>query len=478
VRHSLLSVLRIIVLLPSYTLVLLIRLLKWLIAPLALLAQLLIGVPLVLMQLRQPLRPRFIATPETDLPDAAWVEFADAAEALAADGFVHYGDFHCDSVIQNAVLWLRLLGQPEQGIGAVVVHIEFTAGVRPARSFVEFATEFSDGRVLSTNNLTMPYSLPSPDYLARLQLKDVWEPRAVCRLHRELVAALARPVSLAKVGQAIRDPADLLANGYAREIAALISQGWLRPDPANPCAAQLSLQGAIMGVWRQAWPLASLHLRAADRRARRLLAEHGIAAEAFAGAAPNIRVTQHTLTASMRISTVRESYDQIRALARCTDSRAELENVVVDLERGESGSARTRQFRYIFGSCADHPQRRIRRLHGFDILLDPVACTVTVSAMEREFEQAEDENEWAELSADSPLAPLRCGPWLHDLDSVLPTALTLLDQWAGVGGHTPESAWLYPDEDGAPRWQIVAWSETDQPLQVILDARSGAVLHE
>ena len=98
--------------------------------------------------------------------------------------------------------------------------------------------------------------------------------------------------------------------------------------------------------------------------------------------------------------------------------------------------------------------------------------------MEREFEQAEDEIEWAELTTDSPLTPLQLGPWLHDLDSILPTALHLLDQRAGAGCYAPDSASLYPDEDGALRWQIVAWVETDQPLQVMLDARSGIVLDE
>jgi hypothetical protein len=231
-----------------------------------------------------------------------------------------------------------------------------------------------------------------------------------------------------------------------------------------------------MGVWRQAWPVASLHLRAADRHSRRLLAEHGIVVAAFAGAAPSILVAHQLLTAPTRISTVRAGYDQVRQLALQTDSRAILEAVVVDLERDEAGGVQARQFRYAFRSCADQNQRRIRRLHGFDILLDPVACALAVSAMEREFEQAADESDWAELTAESPLAPLRLGPWLHDLDSALPTALSILDQRAGSGRHAPDSASLYPDEDGAPRWQIVAWSETDQPLQVMLDARSGVVL--
>lgn len=474
-RHFLLSLLRIIVLLPSYLLVLLVRLLKWLVAPPVLLLQLLIGVPLVLLRIRQPLRPRFRPIQETDLPDAAWIELANAAEALIPDGFIHYGDFRCDGLIQDAALWLRLLGQPEQGIGAIAAHIEYAANAGRVRNFVEFATEFSDGRVLSTNNLNMPYSLPAPDYLARLQLKDVWEPRALYVLHRNLIAALARPVSLAKIERAVCDPAGLLIDSYAREIQALIAQGWLLPQPGAD-TARLSLWGAIVGVWRQAWPLSSLHLRAADRYARRLLAEHDLNVEVFTGAAPGILVARQSLPGQAHIGTVRAGYEHVRPLAQRTDPQATLEAVVVELDQDAAGTVLTMEFRYTFLGYADQSQRRIRRVHGFDILLDPKAATLAVTAMERHFEQAGDETEWAELTADSPLAPLRLGPWLHDLDRVLPTALAVLDQHAGVGRHALESASLYPDEDGAPRWQVVAWTETDQPLHVILDARSGVVL--
>jgi hypothetical protein len=476
VRRFLLSLLRTLVLLPSLALVLLIRLLKGLIAPPALLLQLLIGVPLVLLRVRQPLRPRFIPIQEADLPDAAWIELADAAEALAADGFVHYGDFRCDGLIQNAVLWLRLLGQPEQGIGAIAAHIEISGGARPGHSFIEFATEFRDGRVLTTNNHNLPYTLPAPDYLARLQLKDVWDPRALHVLHRDLVAALNQPISLAKVEQAVRDPASLLADSYAREIQALIASGWLWPDPAKG-TARLSPWGALMGVWRQAWPLTSLHLRAADRRARRLLAEHGLDAEAFAGAAPDIVVAHQTLPALAKFGTVRAGYEQVRPLAQRTDPRAVLEAVVVELDRDDDGTVLILEFCYAFRGCADQSQRRIRRLHGFDIVLDPETGELAITAMEREFEQADDEAEWAELTASSPLVPLTLGPWLRDLDQILPAALAVLDAQAGTGGAMPDTASLYGNEDGAPYWQVVAWNdEDDPPLHVMLDARSGVVL--
>lgn len=313
-RHLLLSLLRVFVLLPSYGLVLLVRLIKWLIAPPLLLLQLLFGTPLALWRVRhQPLRPRFVPVQEVELPDAAWLALTDAAESLAAAGFTRCNDFRSDDLIQDA--WLRLLAQSEQGSGALIAHIQFVAGSRPPHDFVEFSTQLQDGRVLATNNLNLPYSLPPPAYMARLQLKDVWDPRALYALHRRLLNALKSAVDPNPAARAVRDPAGLLADGYTREIQALIGQGWLRAD-RDGGAARLRLRAAAAGVWRQAWPLASLYLRAADRHARRVLASHGIDASAFAGGATAILVDRQPLPAETVIATARAGYPIVRPVAQ------------------------------------------------------------------------------------------------------------------------------------------------------------------
>lgn len=477
VRHSLLiALLRKFVLLPSYLLVLLIRLLKWLVAPPALLAQLLIGVPLTLLRIRQPLRPRFAPLSEADLPDAAWITLSDASDSLAAEGFAVYGDFRCDELIQGAVLWLRFMGQPKLGIGALAAHVEIETGARPVRQFVEFSTEFVDGRVLDTNNLDLPYSLPAPAYLARVQLKDVWDSRALFALHRDLVASLSRPVSLEPVERAARDPAGALADSCSREIRALVTEGWLKMG-ADHDKARLRPWGALLGVWRQAWPLASLYLRAADRRSRRLLAEHGLDAEPFAGGAMTIRVSRQPLEASAPIRTVLAGYEQIRPLARQTDPHAVLEAVVVEMDGDAAETPVPREFRFSFRAYDDQPSRRIRRLRSFDVLLDPMDGALAVTAMEREFERAADDSEWADLIASPPWTPLRLDPWLRDLDSVLPAARAALAGRAAGRDIALESASLYLD-DGRPCWQLVAWTDDDTPLHVVLDARSGAVLND
>lgn len=472
-RQFLLFILRTVVLLPSYALVLLIRLLKWLIAPLALLIQLLFGIPLALLHVRQPLRPRFIAITERDLPNAAWVAMTDAAEALAAAGFRHYGDFRNDDLIAGFTLWLRLLGQSEQRIAALMVHAEPAVGkTHPPRQFLEFSTEFSDGRVLNLNNLNMPYSLPPPTFMARLQLKDVWDPRALYHLHRELVAALPQPANRIPLAVAAPDSADLLTNSYQREVRALIEDGYLRSNP-QPDTARLSVRGALIGVWRQAWPLASLFLRAADRRARRLLTHYGLDAAAFAGSAGSIIVARQPLPEP--ITTVRAGYACVQALAQQTESRAVLEAVVVELDGAVPDNTSIAEFRYAFRSCDEQPERRIRRLHSFEVIINLADSTLDLTATDRETEQSADAEEWDELTAESPLTPLALGAWLHDLDTILPTAWQIFDQRAGAIRYTLDSASLYVN-DGALRWQVVAWREDDTPLYVELDARSGLIL--
>ena len=93
-------------------------------------------------------------------------------------------------------------------------------------------------------------------------------------------------------------------------------------------------------------------------------------------------------------------------------------------------------------------------MHSFDILVEPNTGRLSVTAMDRDFEHAHDEAEWVEWGARSPLQPLYPGPWLRDLDSVLPVAQTALAARAGADCPVLDSASLYLDDE-APRWQVV-----------------------
>ncbi|MBE2294009.1 MAG: hypothetical protein IAF00_03630 [Phycisphaerales bacterium] len=475
-RRYLLFLLGIAVLLPSYALVLLIRLFKWLIAPAALLLQLLLRTPQALWRVRLPLRPHLSPIQETELPDAAWLLFTDTTASLTAAGFVHCADFRNEDLIPGVRLWLRLLAQPQQGSTALIAHIQFTAKPHRPHHFVEFSTQLQDGRMLITNNLNMPYSLPTPAYMARLQLKDVWDPRALYALHGTLLTALAQAVDLQSVAQALDDPADRLIDYYNHEIQALIASGWLKKDRNAPDVVRLRPWAALVGVWRQSWPLRSLYLRAADRHACRLLARHGIDACAFMGNAAAIQVECQPLPEGITITTARAGYDQVQPLAQRSAPHAVLEAVVVELDGGPEGTTKIRELRYSFRGCEDQAQRRLRRQYSFDILIDLTAHQLVLTAMERECEQATDPAEWDDLTATPSLTPLVLETWPHDLDHVLPTAKAALA--TQTAAFTLDSASLYVNGHGVTCWQVVAWNQQDQPLYVMVDARSGLIKDE
>ena len=471
-RDLRLRMLRTIVLLPSYALVLLVRALKWLIAPLAVVLQMLIGVPKLFLNLRQPLCPQFLPLQERSIPDSAWVDFTNDAEALAADGFIVIGDFWCDELVKNAKLSLRLLVQPDQGTYAISAHIGFQCDYLPAYSFVEFATRFSDGRVLVTNNLNLSYSLPAPKYQARLQLKDVRDTRALGLLHRRLVAGLPHTVDCASSADAQSAPMSVLNDSYAREMQALIEEGWL--CVADEQQARLSWRGAWHGVWRQAWPLTALHLRNADRYARHLLAEYAIHADDFTGDTLSIIVDTQPLPPELGVVCgVWDQYAHVLALARSIDADTVLEAVLIDLAQDLNQNTVLSECRYSFYSLHIKSKRQLRRSRSFDVVLNPTAQTLAVTAMEQQFDQANDALEWHKMSAECMPQALRPEAGLRDLDTLLPEALQSLQ----LNVPTPldreitvDSAMLYIDEMGIPRWQVAAWHGEDTLLHAEVNA--------
>lgn len=474
-RQPLQFLFRTLALLISWALALLTHLGKGLAAPPLLLAQLLINIPLTLLRVRQPLRPRLIPLMDAELPDAAWVFLTDATEALTATGFVLHGSFRCHEWIPGATLWLRLLAQHEQGIVALIAYAEFSTGQQRYQPFAEFLTEFEDGRVLNTHNRSLSNPLPTPGYLARLTLKEVWDPRALYVLHRDLVASLSQAIRPIRIEQVARDPASLLTDRYAREIETLIEEGWMR-TVSGQRQARFSLRGATHSVWRQAWPLASLYQRLEDRYSHRLLAEQDIDAARFTGAAATIVVDRQPFpVASGSTITVWTGYEKVRLLARRTDPNATLEAVMIDLDSDSAGLVKPRQFRYAFRSNDLQYERRIRRLHRFDILLDPRAAILAVTAMHRGFLKANNPTEWQSV-ANPPLSlPLRLGPWLFDLDAILPMAVNALRIQGDTQDIQLNSALLLNDHN-SPFWRVIAQTANDKsPVSIIINAYTGMI---
>lgn len=469
----LLALLRILRLLPAWLLALLIYAGRWLLASLLLGLRLVADVPFLLLRAQQVLHPRLTVISEDQIPDDGWIFLSDASEALLTAGFTRYGDFRSQELIPKTTVWLRLLAQHEQGIVAAIFYVEAPSSGHPPELFAEFSNQFADGRLLITHNRCRPHPLPAPRSIMRVAIGAVRDPHALYVLHRDLLASLPYPIQGLPIAQAVQNPAWLLLERHAREMQELAIEGWLRLS-ADQHTVRLRFRAALTYVYRQAWLWASVPARHEQQQARSFLAEYGLDLTAYIGPAATVveRYPFHiTPGALINIITV---YERVRLVARHFDADATLEGVLVDLDGQAPPAAAPCRFYYTFRSSDRHYQRRIHRLRRFDIHLDPKAGVLAVTAMQRAVLRAKDQAEWQAV-ANPPLPlPLRLGPWLADLEKVLPAAWESLNA-PGTGQNLRLDAALLCN-DPTPCWRVIA-QNTDlrTTLSVIVNAYTGTI---
>ena len=467
----LLTLLRILRLLPTWLLALLIYAGRWLLATLLLGLRLLADVPCLLLRAKQALHPRLTSISEEQLPDDGWIFLSDASEALLTAGFTRYGDLCSQELFPHSTAWLRLLAHHEQGIVAAIFYV--TTPEQAPELFAEFSSAFADGRLLITHNRRNPYPLPAPRSIMRVSASAVRDPHALYILHRDLLASLPDPLQDLPLAQAAQNPACLLLERQAREMREWAAQGWLRLN-VQPGMAGLRWRAACAYVYRRAWLWSRVPARREQQQARTFLAAHGLDIAAYTGPTATVveRYPFHiTPGALVNVITV---YERVRMVARHFDANATLEGVLVDLDGHAPTSAAPRRFYYTFRSSDLHYQRRIHRLRRFDIYLDPKAGVLAVTAMQRATLRAKDQAEWQAV-ANPPLPlPLRLGPWLADLEKVLPAAWESLN--AQVHGQTLRLDAALLCNDPIPCWRVIAkGADPRTTLSIIVNAYTGTI---
>ena len=468
-----LALLRILRLLPAWLWLLLMYGGRWFLATLLLGLRLSAAPVRLLSSAGQPVVPRLSAVAEAQLPDSAWIFFSDAAEALVSAGFIRHGDFRSQELIQQRTLWLRLLAQHEQGIVAALFYVEGTESALTAELFAEFSSAFSDGRWLVTHNRRRLHPLPAALSVTRIGLNTVRDPHVLYILHRDLLASLPDPLQEVPLASAVQNPATLLLTRYAQEMQALAAQGWLRLS-ADQRMARWRWPALLATIYRQAWLWCSVPARREQRATHSFLAAHGLDIAAYSGAtAPVVERYPLHITPGALISVV-TVYERARLVARHFDPNATLEGVLVDLEGSAPSATKPRRFYYTFRSSDLHYQRRIHRLRRFDIHLDPKAGILAVTAMQRAALRATDQAEWPAV-ANPPLPlPLRLGPWLADLEQVLPAAWESLSAQAAPHSLRLDAALLC--NDPIPCWRVIAYNtDLHTTSSVIVNAYTGII---
>ena len=212
---------------------------------------------------------------EHPLPEKARAYFAEAYEALTADGFELVGTMGLPDLTPNALTLFALYANRATADMAMSALIVAESGVSPAlrTTYVEFVRGFDDGVVVQTNNsseLSAFQRLPNEFTTKFWKLRDIHRLYQLHRLLADRFRQRGRPVlrlytdfggdALRYVSEAVLQ--ETFRNQVGTGYLAKTSDGFA-PTP----------KGALLMTWQELWPAKAIRRFQERRRAESLLAE-------------------------------------------------------------------------------------------------------------------------------------------------------------------------------------------------------------
>jgi hypothetical protein len=130
---------------------------KWSIAPIAFLVDMLILMPLGKFLVKIPVKPDIEGVEEADLPDYVWVWMEESNSCLLREGYVKGQLIKINNMGENQILYLHSLVHPEHQLGVGLGYIEMTNDTSEERhsdmNFAEFTFVCNDGKTIALSNL-------------------------------------------------------------------------------------------------------------------------------------------------------------------------------------------------------------------------------------------------------------------------------------------------------------------------------------
>ena len=236
---------------------------------------------LIFFSQKMEARPQFLPIQPTEIPSAVLTFLLNSTDALEARGFEPEAYLSLPNQMENVRVFLVLLVDRERGDKAAVTAIlARQAFGEQVTSYVEFSTRFASGKLVDTMNSPVIGSferLPHETKTAFANLKDL---ALLHNLHRHIIADVAKiapedaPVVYER-GRAVEYFGEVMVRGYDEQVEA----GVLRLDEGAG-VYRPTLAGAYKMTWRALFPLKWILTQARDSRARQILADYRVAADA------------------------------------------------------------------------------------------------------------------------------------------------------------------------------------------------------
>lgn len=138
-----------------------------------------LGPLVVRFTFKMPARPQFTPTTPESMPSDALLFFKHNTEELEKLGFVLVSDRIMTGFLKNLTSYIRLLINRSAGDAAMCAYTESKVGQnKKINRYVEFCTEFSSNREITTNNSSLQGSfkpVPEKKVLQFPRISDVHE---------------------------------------------------------------------------------------------------------------------------------------------------------------------------------------------------------------------------------------------------------------------------------------------------------------
>lgn len=212
----------------------------------------------------------------SSLPAAPAEYFAQARDALAADGFEMVGMYYLPKAVPNVegLLHLTANRQTDELALAAALYATINGATTLKSMHVEFVSRYSSGQVLGTGNAKELGSFASTPGFDTVHIPQIDDLRQLYRLHvARCNAILPGGRRINRLDSEFGGDGELFLNAIlAEEFARQIPAGYLRLDAAGE-NYRPTVKGACLMTWKIIWPVKQIRMRIRDRKAERLIAE-------------------------------------------------------------------------------------------------------------------------------------------------------------------------------------------------------------
>jgi hypothetical protein len=229
--------------------------------------------------LRQTAQPKFIPFPldHPSLPAEVAKEFRTVIAQLRPAGFEPVTGLALPGQMSGVrSIVLLLANRPAQDV--TMANVIYAGAAEAAsllrKSYVEFVSHFRDAKRLNTNNSCDLDVFPPWPVRTALQFPEVTDAGRLYRLHQALIARCHLRSKVFRLDEEFQGDAAAAVAAWGVEVLVgqAVGSGYLYLSPSEN-VYRPTWKGAFLMSWKQMWPMKAIRRAAADRKARRLLAE-------------------------------------------------------------------------------------------------------------------------------------------------------------------------------------------------------------